>query len=1639
MTAQMTFDGEVVFGNEWIDYEKTYYKITLNEDGVYRIYGSELADNGVNLNSLQGSELQLIHWGKQVPIYISSDGNITTNDFIEFVGSKNTGELDKQIYPEWEENQLNLKYSNFTDESAYFLTWEPNSNDNPRISDQPHVVDANIPVESHYIHKEEVIFDRIFSKPSYTENVRYSNFDIAEGFGSGYARTREINFDVTNLVETSNSQPSLHVRTGTNSTTHSLSISYSDKEIHTETFSGYKVIDFETTLLNSDLLGSNTLLVHGNIDNNDRYTVAHSTLHYPRALEFENASYVAFQTRENSSAFNFDFARFNNSTDNLIVIDASANKRYTIQDGNDRIQFLLESGNNRRDLHMLNDGDGYKRVLKVEERRFTDYSQENPNYLMLTSNRLNTTQNNNSVQQYADYRSSELGGSYSAYTINVEELYDQFAFGVIRNPLSVRNFIYYIDPFWTELEFMFIVGKGVEYASYRTEEQIADPETPTYYVPTWGFPGSDNLLLAEKGLSAPLVPVGRIAARNSTDIDNYLNKVMNHDLIYTTNQTLEDKSWTKEIIHLSGGDPNIQENLYQHLLQMEDIIESSVFGADVTTFRKSSADPLQSATSSDILGKINEGKAIITFFGHSGVGTFDFSLEDVAEWKNENKLPMIISLGCHSGNIHGTSNTLGLSESFILEPEKGAILFLASSSSAFISPQAVAGKSYYTLFGNDNYNKPVGRSIQDFLENNNTVQSLSMKSLNQQLTFHGDPAIKFYSHPTPDYIVDNSSIQLQEDIVTITDEEFSIEYDILNLGRASSDSIDIKVAHYLPDNTLYKEYKTRIGNIRYKNSVRLVLENPGLIAAGKNRIDIILDDNSEVLELPDPEAETNNTLSNLNDGVGYSFFISSNLVRPKYPNEFSIINTADLTYIATGNNAFNEVTDYIIQLDTSDLFITPLLSEKLTQANGTIEWSPTFEYSDETVYYWRISPELESGDPLWQSSSFLYLPNESEGWNQSHYYQFLNDDLSQARFENRRLEFPFEYEETTLNLFVPDGTLVRPRYKRDATSLGAARLWEIPSTGICVLLRDPLQLSFPVNDVPGLHGSWSKNSTRRIFFFQTEEETSRIDLVNFLEDQVENGYHVFLNTIHNNLDGDLFTGEWALDSLSNNGKNIFNVLESYGAQSIRKIEKENVHYGFFFTKGGQVHDEAYSNSIQEEINLSAVLPRNKTEGTINSVLIGPSSAWGTLDTRIEGIEENDSISLNIFGIDNDNNEILLYENISTGLFDLSETPSSLYPHLKLSYSATDTENRTFPSLEYWRINYKEIPEVIYNTEELLSFNKEDLFIGDNIIFDASVKNISTVDMDSLLVKYSIIDGNNNTIDSYVRNEELNANSAYSISYNRSTVDMDHGEYQFIAELNPDEDQIERQHYDNFFVYPFTIFGDQINPILDVTFDNKYILNGEKVSSSPSIVITLVDPDATLILDEITDFQIALFDADNVKIPIDILTDSRIEFVPGSSSNNIASLIFTPTLDAGEYSFFAQAKDRSGNFSGNLEYNVDFIVTSANNEISAVSIFPNPSNGGVINLVLNINGNKIPSSLDIHFYNMLGQKVFTLMTQESGYNLTVGSNIIPISLENTSSQLIPGMYGFSLSLPESEKVNFSEDYSKDAKGKFIILK
>ena len=170
---------------------------------------------------------------------------------------------------------------------------------------------------------------------------------------------------------------------------------------------------------------------------------------------------------------------------------------------------------------------------------------------------------------------------------------------------------------------------------------------------------------------------------------------------------------------------------------------------------------------------------------------------------------------------------------------------------------------------------------------------------------------------------------------------------------------------------------------------------------------------------------------------------------------------------------------------------------------------------------------------------------------------------------------------------------------------------------------------------------------------------------------------------------------------------------------------------------------------------------------------------------------------------------------------------------------TDSIYYTPYQLRYWRLTYVPVPEGAVQPD--ISFQyKDTVEVGEPVDFKMQFKNISDVNFDSLRVKLVVIDHNNVPNIIYDgREKPLVIGDTIQI-LKRIETNRFAGHNDIYIEFNPNDDQPEQYHFNNFAFRNLIVKGDTLNPLLDVTFDGVHILNRDIVSSKPHILVKLKD-------------------------------------------------------------------------------------------------------------------------------------------------------------------------------------------------------
>ena len=1638
LTAQMEFNGQSIFGNEWVNHDRPYAKVNINQDGVYRINYADLVANGFPTN-VSGNEIQAFSFGEEVAIYVSSgNGALSNGDYVEFYGFKNQGELDKPLYQDWELQQLNPKYSMFSDERAYFFTWTPGSTNNLRYDTVSDGLSGNLPqAEPFYIHIEEKVFSENHVRPVINEeDVRYSNFFTTEGFGSNMVVENKIILEATN-ISSAIAQSNLKVRYGTNAGNHIIRSTFNDDFLDSKTYNSYNVINREFEVQTADIVANNEFILKGTASQFDKSSVAYISLEYPREYNALNQDYFRFSIPANSFKKYFEITDFNTSSGSPMVLDITNNIRLESTVENGLVKFALESADKEREIVIYNSSN---EVQSISEVTFVDYTTENPSFVILTSKELDVVDGGGSnwVQEYADFRRSDIGDSYNVLVVHIEDVIDQFGFGIQNTTMGVSNWSQHMYGFWSGWEHVFIIGKSYEYGILKEEPSFKS------YIPTHGEPGADNIMFSIEENTYPEIGVGRLAVNDTEQIRTYLEKMT----IYVNNgvyqQSIEDKAWMKKVIHLSGGDAVLQESIRIWLKNMEEVIESSTFGATVKTFRKTSSDPIQTALSESIIKEVNDGCSILTFFGHSAVGTFDFSIEEPEKFDNEGKTPLIISLGCHSGNIH--TKTPGISENFVLVPEKGAIAFLASSGTAYVSPQYFHGLDFYSSKGNDKYGKAVGTILKEVMEGRTNNDDFQILTLQQQLTFHGDPALVINSFEGPDYTHDLSTFRKSPEVVSGRLDSIDVCFDIVNLGRHQEEVIDYYLVHKYGSNQKDTTFYSTEAPFNRKNVCHTIPINV-VTAAGENNIEVYLDHVFELDEVPNPSAEMNNSLLESYGVESYTFFVLNDNPIPFAPEEFAITNKEEVVLMASTGNGFVGSSLYDIQIDTTELFNSPFLQTAQIEAHGgLVQWQPNINYEDYEEYYWRVkAADPEFGLSYWNQSSFTHIDEFDSGWNQSDLYQFLKDDLDILEIDSttRDFEYPLStYEFKIVNKLRTADDF--PQFSLNADFKDGAFGNDIQA-GVYIIVAKPntmQPIQCPLEGIFGADTGFANGSATRprdVWPFSLFNAAARAEVISFLNTQIPDDYFVFIFTIQSN-GFDYKPDEWS--------EEFFDLFENYGATEVRTLVDNPRPYLFAYQNGGEKIREMIAPTVDDEINALINLEARWYEGSISSTTIGPAKTWNKFIWDISDYNSaEDVFEMRLFGIDEEGNEESIDSNIVNNEYDLSTINAAEYPYLRLEFFSRDTVSHTSLDLDHWRVVYRSLPEAIINTVDNYAFHADTLERGEIMNIEYQIDNVSMSNMDSMLVRYSIVDYQNNEITSEDRKSPIQMLSSIPDKFEYDTQELN-GLYQLRVEINPDRDQPEQFSFNNRGIINFLVRADDINPLLDVTFDGIRILDGDIISPSPMIKIALTDENKNQLIEDPNNFILTLITEDGSPTGLEESIDvngPNVNFIPASEENGFTACIeFTPTLVAGEYTLVAQGLDATGNYSGDHAYSVSFNVFE-DDLISNVLNYPNPFSTST-QFVFTLTGDQMPQDYHIKIMTLSGKIVREITAAELG-PLRVGVNRSEYKWDGTDefgSKLANGVYLYKFYTDIKEeldefKLDGVDEYFKDGFGKLVIMR
>jgi len=1182
--------------NSWIDYTKTYYKFKLAQNGLYRINESVLASAG--LSSVPAEQFQLWRNGKQVRIYTSvPTGPLGASDYIEFLGEMNDGKPDKALFRD-STFQLNDHYSLSSDSAAYFLTVVP-SGGGLNYTTTPNNTSTNIlSPEPYFMRKIESPFRDIPNTGYFVDiggdYIYSSEYDKGEDWTSNPIAGCCLNKLFSGL-NTYTGGPLNNVSftitaDGVDSATRDFQVKLYGTTIIDTTVHGFDIINATASNIPLSTLESSdnaSVFIGSSSSSYDQIVVGTFSFTYPATFNFNNQQDFYFELPAASSGNYLVINNFNNNGIAPVLYDKNTGNRYVgdiTTPGQIKFELPVSSDPLRKFVLVSQDPGNITAINTLTSRTFINYGNaaNQGNYIIISNPALYDDGHSvNNVDNYRQYRASAAGGSYNAKVVSIDEITDQFAFGIKNHPAAIRDFIRYAyNNFTSKPKYIFLIGGAVNAVNYAQNE-TSPLALQLNQVPTFGYPASDVLLACNPGENVPLVPIGRLSAITGSEVGYYLQKMTEYEAAQaSTSQTIADKGWMKNIIHLAGGaDVGDNTTFTIYLNDYKSIAEDTLYGANVQTFVKSSTAAIQPVPSV-VTQLINNGIGFMGYFGHASGTTLAFDPGSPLLYQNQGKYYFFNVSGCIAGDNYELDNNrlsgpISLSEQYVLANERGSIGLLGSTYLGISNYLDNYNTLFYQEFSNSMYGKAVGDQLQKvcqatILNTTNptdySTNSFFTRCNMEEVNLNGDPALKLNSFALPDYDIEDQLIKISPSVISVADNNFTVAVKWVNLGRAVNDSMRVLIERKLPNNTIQILYNKEILATAYSDSVNLTVPINQLTDKGTNEIIVVLDADNKITE----SSETNNTFTK-------SFDIFSSELLPVYPYNYSIINQQNITYSASTANPLGGLNKYLMQVDTTTLFNSPLEKQySLTGIGGVIQFTPTdITFLDSTVYYWRtaIAPAGTGTPTVWNTYSFIYLPTGGTGFNQSHYYQHLQSTYSNINLNADR-SFTFPQKNSLLN--IKTGIYPFTNFDNISVTLDVNQLdfygCSYQALQFYVYDSATLQPMPNYNIAPsytvGRYGSRpvcpSPTSTRNFFEFYYTDPASRKNAIDFL-DSIPSGYYVSI-TNFGTTGNTSFISDWQTDQATlGAGNDLYHKLKALGFTQIDSFT-QNIPFLFFYKK-----------------------------------------------------------------------------------------------------------------------------------------------------------------------------------------------------------------------------------------------------------------------------------------------------------------------------------------------------------------------------------------------------------------------------------------------------------------------------------------
>jgi Peptidase family C25/Interleukin-like EMT inducer/CARDB/Propeptide_C25 len=1522
----------------WINYSNDYVKLSLINDGIYKIGFQDLVKYGLDPAAINPSTIKIYCKGNQLPLYISSSqpGVFSPNDYVEFWATRNYGSSDyRNIVPVGTDY---LNYMNrYTDTTYIWLTWGGDTT-SYRVNIDSLLNSSVTDTLTSYLNKSHFEKDvRLWYYGSVDPRVQLPYWQenkvwtwIVMGTGSIFS----LPFNASNIVP--NTNVNTYIRLISNGAdiqqnAHVVGAGLNTNSIQdTITFNYEQTVNFNSTFPSSSLInGANNLKVTGLPTQGtfQQFLIDWIDVDYYRYLSASNDS-LYFQFPDtlqkklrvikiaNTTLADSDYVLWKVKPDTVkiqnFIINGSTNKYLTLID-------TVSGG----DAYVLLSNQYIKSPTFIGKKKFTNLRSTNLGADdIIISNRV-LTQSANSYNQF-------IQNNYNVRTvlIFVNDIYDEFSYGY-PDPESIRSFLLFANGNWVPPSPSYLTLIGDANYDYKNLWSPVPAVRKQNLVPSYGYPVSDAWysMWDTSQVDIPQMFTGRIPAANDQQVLNYLAK-------YSEYLNRPYDKWNKTFLFFSGGDPNTPGQINQ-LKSVNDYIFSNdvkpkPIGGTGYHFYKTTNPSTNFGpyTQTTIQDAINYGSLFISYIGHSGTQTWDNGITDVDALKNSysDRFPLITDFGCSTGKFAEPDVTC-FGELFTTGSTDGqAIAYLSNSSWGYISTAVTYPTYFYAQMLKDSVTSVAKAHVLAKIQlfNNGGYSDVNTVFAYDNVML-GDPLLNLRLPSKPNLVITSSDIVPMENIPSDQEDNIPINIHYHNYGIVPNDTVQIAVKDIYNNSVSSEQYfKVPIPLLDDSLIVNVPIKNK----VGVHNLTVIID-SANVID----EIYKNDNQASL------SFTVYSITLRAILGSNYYSTYNGEITFLnPTYANFDTTSSKFDFQVDTSQNFSAPVQHENnlgLFTSSITVP-----NLSPQLRYWWRAKLSVAQ---TWSAPSSLTNLSGDYNW----YINSPIDSLSDIK-----------YSSTGFN--------------------SSDKAWELNSQ------KDELKISSAGNS-DGSFASMQYNLT------ETLPATYFWGIATALIDTITLRPYNFKTFVYPNPPA----GDSLLSYLQGfpNGTVIAMAICDDGAQSVlgfsagTPVRDEIKNWGSIYIDSVQYREswciigkkgaapgtvpEAYKKLFAGVAIIDTSIIAKSDSGTINFPDINYSSNWDSLRVGMN-VPSGASISFTPIGITQNNTmDTLSTISLNNGVASLSNIDANKYHSIQLLAKLKANADRVSPQISSIAVKYALVPELGTNYQ-LVKTDMDSLIIGQSIKLDFSVMNVGQAEADSFKVRVEVVHGDNTKeqIMNIPANLAVGSKKGYSIVY---TANSFPGPNSFLITIDPDNKIVELFKDNNSYNVPFYVKADSNKPVVNITFDGREIINNDYISSHPKIQIELNDPSFLPISDTSS---------------ISIHLDNEPVYYSGNSANlsykfNSANpkmvVIYTPELSDGDHSIEVSSMN-SLSVKG-LEVIKNFTVSSEP-KILDVYNYPDPfSNETYFTFKLT----QIPDQLKIRIFTIAGRLIKELTLHSSDLN------------------------------------------------------